>query len=98
MIFLACLDLKLARFCFIASDSFAFGFPAVLAPCSPNRIVLVSIWPEDPLNLATTTWLFVGWLGVLFGALYLVTPALFSFGSGFFFAICHGCLFRYRLR
>ena len=30
----------LLRFAFILSDSPAFGLPAVLAPCSPNRIVL----------------------------------------------------------
>ena len=31
--------LKLARFFFMASDSPALGFPAVFAPCSPNRII-----------------------------------------------------------
>ena len=34
--FLECLALKLALLAFMASDSPAFGLPAVLAPCSPN--------------------------------------------------------------
>lgn len=53
-----------ARFFFIASDSPAFGLPAVLAPCSPKRIVL--IWLP---SLATTMCDFLGWLGVRLGLL-----------------------------
>ena len=56
--------LKEARFFFIAADSPAFGLPAVLAPCSPKRIVL--IWLPC---LATTMCDFLGWLGVRLGLL-----------------------------
>lgn len=42
-------DLNEARLAFIRSDSPALGAPAVDAPCSPKRIVL--IWAPD---LATT--------------------------------------------
>jgi hypothetical protein len=59
-----CLALKDARFFFIASDSPFFGAPAVLAPCSPNRIVFIL----SP-TLATTMWDFFGWLGVRLGLL-----------------------------
>jgi hypothetical protein len=62
--FLPCRALKDLRFAFIRADSPALGLPAVLAPCSPNLIVLIL----SP-SFATTTWLFFGWLGVRFGLL-----------------------------
>jgi len=62
--------LKDARLRFIASDSPAFGLPAVLAPCCPNRIVL-TLSP----TFATTIWDFFGWPGVRFG---LLNPATFA--------------------
>lgn len=62
--FLAWRALKEARFCVMLDDSPAFGLPAVLAPCSPKRMVL--IWLPC---LATTTWDLVGWLGVRLGLL-----------------------------
>ena len=58
------------------SDSPAFGFPAVFAPCSPNRIVFTL----SPC-LATTTCDFFGWFGVRFGLLNPDTPARFKRGS-----------------
>jgi len=57
-------DLNEARLAVIRADSPAFGFPAVDAPCSPKRIVL--IWAPD---LATTMWDFLGWVGVRLGLL-----------------------------
>jgi hypothetical protein len=48
-IFLPWRALKDALFFFIASDSPALGFPAVLAPCSPNLIVFAF-----PFSFATT--------------------------------------------
>ena len=68
---LACLALNDLRLAFISADSPAFGFPAVLAPCSPKRIVLI-LSPD----FATTTCDFFGWLGVRLGLLYPLTPAL----------------------
>lgn len=63
-IFLACRALKDALFFFILSGSPVLGFPAVSAPCSPNRIVFTL----SPC-LATTMCDLVGWLGVLLGLL-----------------------------
>src|SRR6056300_21036 len=59
-----CRALKLARFLRIRSPSPFFGLPAVLAPCSPKRIVLILL-----PTLATTMWDFLGWLGVRLGLL-----------------------------
>jgi hypothetical protein len=53
-----------------------FGLPAVLAPCSPKRIVFT--WLP---SLATTMCDFFGWLGVRLGLLNPATPALLSLGS-----------------
>ena len=79
-----------ARFFFMASDSPFLGLPAVLAPCSPKRIVL--IWLPC---LATTMWDFLGWLGVRLGLLYPLTPARASRGSflaGITFSFCNWCV------
>jgi len=54
-IFFPCRALKDARFFFIVLDSPAFGLPAVEAPCSPKRIVLMVV-----PSLATTTCDFLG--------------------------------------
>ena len=48
--FLPCRALKLARFFFILSDSPSLGLPAVLAPCSPKRIIFIVV-----PSLASTT-------------------------------------------
>lgn len=63
--FLLCLALNEARFCFAASDSPVLGFPAVLAPCSPNRMTF-----SLPLSQALTMWLFFGWDVVFCGLLH----------------------------
>ena len=76
--FFACLALKDLRLFFVAWLSPFFGAPAVEAPCCPTLIVL--IWSPC---FATTMWDFFGWLGVRFGLLNPVTPALVSLGSFF---------------
>mgnify|MGYP003139216892 CR=1 FL=1 len=76
--FFACLALKDFLLFFIAWLSPFFGAPAVEAPCCPNLIVLIL----SPC-FATTMWDFFGWLGVRFGLLNPVTPALVSLGSFF---------------
>ena len=75
--FLACRFMKLARRAFCA---LVLGFePAPCTPCWPNLIIL-TLSP----TFASTTWLFVGCLGVFFGLLYPVkTSPLYSI----FFAI-----------
>ena len=61
-IFFACLALKDLRLAF--SDALEGFLPAPFTPCCPKRMVLTL-----PSHLATTTWFFVGWLGVLLGLL-----------------------------
>lgn len=63
--FLLCLALKLLRLAFVAELSPFFGEPAVLAPCSPKRIIF-----SLPSKHALTTCDFLGWLGVRLGLLH----------------------------
>ena len=79
--FLAWRALKLLRLAFILADSPALGLPAVDAPFSPKRIVLIL----SP-SFATTMCDFLEWLGVRLGLLNPDTPALASRGSFFFIA------------
>ena len=70
LMFALCRALNDLRFAFMAALSPAFGLPAVFAPCSPKRIVLIL----SP-SLANTTCDLVGCAGVLFGLLNPSTPS-----------------------